>query len=321
MWAELLVPRSTGQGLAQVVAQLASVDGQVAAKSSKMVEMRTDWWSARSLLSAPLRWLGLASDMRRVRVPLFTNFHEKRDVPFTVAHVAVKVGGDNCKTRSTACSAAEVESGVLKVRLRLGWLRRAVYWLRPGRLALPLLGLAAIGALMGGGAAAFVFLALLLWAGFSAGSGREAEAGADELGSVAGSDDAVSVSWVSDASSSLLRDLSDDEGEPPVPRQPSGTRGTAGTAAGFRPGRARAAGAGGGAEELLSVAGTSSAAAVAAAAEAADKYGGRPKSAGEARAGRPADSAMGSEAGAASGGLAGILRRRMAGGAKPSSSQ
>ena len=48
----------------------------------------------RSLALAPLRWLGLVSDIRTLRVPLFPGgFREKRDVPFALAEVAIKVDG------------------------------------------------------------------------------------------------------------------------------------------------------------------------------------------------------------------------------------
>lgn len=47
VWAELLVPRGGSQGLAQVVAELTSLDGRVAAKASRVVELRTEWWSLR----------------------------------------------------------------------------------------------------------------------------------------------------------------------------------------------------------------------------------------------------------------------------------
>ena len=57
VWVELQVPRGTGQGLAQVVAQLTSVDGRVAAKASRAVMLRTDCWSFRCGRGGPLlRW-------------------------------------------------------------------------------------------------------------------------------------------------------------------------------------------------------------------------------------------------------------------------
>ena len=152
VWVELTVPRASGQGLAQVVAQLTSLDGRVAAKASRAVMLRSDWWSLRcvwvctlppcqggrckrgalavstllccmhapilvgscsawlcphprdvlsarlrhrhrrSLALAPLRWVGLASYVRVVRVPLFTRYQEKQGVPFMMAQVSIKVG-------------------------------------------------------------------------------------------------------------------------------------------------------------------------------------------------------------------------------------
>lgn len=47
VWAELQVPRSGGLGLAQVAAELASLDGRVAAKASRVVPLHTRWWSLR----------------------------------------------------------------------------------------------------------------------------------------------------------------------------------------------------------------------------------------------------------------------------------
>lgn len=50
VWLELDVPRGSGQGVAQVVAQLSSLDGRVAAKASRAVLLRTDWWSMGCVL-------------------------------------------------------------------------------------------------------------------------------------------------------------------------------------------------------------------------------------------------------------------------------
>lgn len=45
VWAELDVPRGTGPRVAQVVAELRTLDGRLAAKSSNAVMLRTEWWS------------------------------------------------------------------------------------------------------------------------------------------------------------------------------------------------------------------------------------------------------------------------------------
>lgn len=37
--------------------------------------------------------MGLGGDVRMVRLPLFTNYREKREVPFMVARLAIKVRG------------------------------------------------------------------------------------------------------------------------------------------------------------------------------------------------------------------------------------
>lgn len=174
--------------------------------------------------------------------------------------------------------AAEVVSATLKVRLRLGLLRRAIYAVRPGPLGLLALGSAALALVLGGGGAALVFLALLLWTGLG-GGGREAGAGGEEQSSssVSGAEEISSVSGISDASSSLLRELDGEREAPPSP-----------------------------------------APAAAAAAEKVEQWwdalpgtsgGGRPG--GKPAAAGPADSAMGSGSGAR--GLAAAMRRRTSG--------
>ncbi len=183
------------------------------------------------------------------------------------------------QTRNPAW-AAEVVSATLKVRLRLGLLRRAIYSLRPGPLAALALGCAAVGMLLGGGGAALLFLGLLLYAGFTSG-GRSGRAASSVAGDEASSSVSVSAleevsaaSGISEASSSLLREI-EEEGEAaegaPLPPSPL-------------PSAAAAA------EKVERwLPSTSAAAAV---------------PGGQGKAGRPADSAMGSE-GAAAG-----LRRR-----------
>lgn len=63
MWAELQVPRGGSQGLAQVVAELTSLDGQVAAKASQVVALRTDVWS--------LRWVATDLPNDALAAPVF----------------------------------------------------------------------------------------------------------------------------------------------------------------------------------------------------------------------------------------------------------
>jgi hypothetical protein len=45
----------------------------------------------RSLLTAPLRWAGLADGARRMRVMLFQDYREREKAPFLVFQVAIKV--------------------------------------------------------------------------------------------------------------------------------------------------------------------------------------------------------------------------------------
>lgn len=218
------------------------------------------------------------------------------------------------QVRSPGCE-PEVMSATVKVQLRLGLLRRAVYMVRPGRLLLPLLGAGAAAALFGGTTAAVVLLVLLAFTGFGGGGEEKAEGAADELGSDAGSE-VAEVSSVSEASSSLLRQLSDDEGEPPSPRETLATLAGAGGRGGWAGGGRRAA-----AERwhdplLPDVAAGSSSLGGAGRVGLEETYGRKPAG----RAQRPADSAMGSEPSTGSGLLAAAVRRR-AGTAKPSSSQ
>lgn len=189
------------------------------------------------------------------------------------------------QTRNPAW-AAEVVSATLKVRLRLGLLRRAIYSLRPGPLTALALGCAAVGMLLGGGGAALLFLGLLLYAGFSSGAGGRAASSAagDEASSsvsVSALEEVSAASGISEASSSLLREIEEEEGEAgegqPFPASPL-------------PSAAAAA------EKVERWLPSTSAAA------AAD---------GQRKPGRPADSAMGSEGSAAVAGL-----RRRAGGFK-----
>ena len=117
--------------------------------------------------------------------------------------------------------AAEVVSAELKVQLRLGLVRRAIYTLRPGTLLALVLGGAAVAMMLGGGAAALLFLALLLYAGVSSRGSAASEGEAASVSGASGYEEVSSVSGVSDASSSLLRELDGEgtahEGSPPSP--------------------------------------------------------------------------------------------------------
>jgi hypothetical protein len=196
---------------------------------------------------------------------------------------------------------AEVLSANLKVQLRLGFLRRIAYTLRPGPLGLLLLGTGAAGALLGGGAATAVFLGLLVYAGFGA-SGGGAAGMADEAGSAAGDDDVSSVSGVSEASSSLLHEF-EEEGEPPSPRQHPGMPTAAAAGAAMPPTPVVL---GPGRREMWQDALEELGVAPAAAPRGGERTGRKPTAG-------PADSAMGSEAGSS---WAASLRRRI-GGDKP----
>lgn len=115
---------------------------------------------------------------------------------------------------------AEVVSATLCVRLRLGLLRRALYSLRPGPLLLLALGAAGTAMLLGGCTAALLFLGLLLWAHVGGGGATEASEAADEASSSSLSAEAEqlsSASGVSEASSSLLRELEGEGEAPPSP--------------------------------------------------------------------------------------------------------
>lgn len=47
VWVELEVPQDTGQGVAQVVAQLTSLDGRPAAKASRALMLQSSSWRLR----------------------------------------------------------------------------------------------------------------------------------------------------------------------------------------------------------------------------------------------------------------------------------
>lgn len=113
---------------------------------------------------------------------------------------------------------AEVVSATLYVRLRLGLLRRALYSLRPGPLLLLALACAGAALLLGGCTAALLFSGLLLWAHSGGGAAETGEADEASSSISAQAEQLSSASGVSEASSSLLRELDGEAGAaPPSP--------------------------------------------------------------------------------------------------------
>lgn len=169
--------------------------------------------SRSSLALSPLRVLGVGGGIRRLRVPLFHGYRERQEAPFMAAHVAVKA--------RNPLNPAEVVSAVLKVRLRLGIVRRVIYWFRPRPVLALALGAGGLGLLLGGGATALAFIALLLLAGFGGGGAAQDKAAAaegDDVYSDAESGvELSSDSGGSEASSSLLRDAEQQEAGPSRP--------------------------------------------------------------------------------------------------------
>lgn len=192
VWLDLQLPPPTsapsargscnGGGMAQVVAELVTLDGKTLARASRPLLLRQGGNTLWTVLTAPLRWVGLADGSKEVRVELFKNFREVDKAPFTVFQVAIK-------TRDPGW-APELLSAQVSVRLRMGLLRSILYTLRPGTLLMLLLGGSALACLLGGSTAAAVCFALwlyTLWGAYRSEGAAEKAAGEAGEGSEAGS--------------------------------------------------------------------------------------------------------------------------------------
>lgn len=110
----------------------------------------------RSLLAAPLRWTGLWKEHRYiVPVKLFSNYIDRRDIPFTGVKVTIKPRKND--------GGPMVLSAEVRVHLRVGIIRKVLYHLRPYTLLAFALGAGAACAAVGGSLAATAFLILLAY--------------------------------------------------------------------------------------------------------------------------------------------------------------
>ena len=184
VWLAMEAPdvdaRGGGGGAAgdvfQVRAELLAPDGRVLAAASRPALLPPRSRAARALRSAalaPLVVLGLADELRTLRVPLFSGYRDRPDAPFVALRVAlagrVPAGTSPAAGPGPPPALAAVR-GV--VSHRLGLARRLLYYVRPGdALAWPLFALAAAAIAGGGAAAALCGLGWALTAGRRGGGG------------------------------------------------------------------------------------------------------------------------------------------------------
>lgn len=201
VWLAMEAPdvdaRGGGGGAAgdvfQVRAELLAPDGRVLAAASRPALLPPRSRAARALRSAalaPLVVLGLADELRTLRIPLFSGYRDRPDAPFVALRIALAgrvPAGASPAAGPGAPPALAAVRGI--VSQRLGLARRLLYYVRPGdALAWPLFALAAAAIAGGGAAAALCGLGWALTAGWVGGRGGRG-------GSGAGEDDAVRPPW------------------------------------------------------------------------------------------------------------------------------
>ncbi|KAL4540024.1 hypothetical protein Ndes2437B_g01640 [Nannochloris sp. 'desiccata'] len=159
VWLDFTVP-ALGDGtreaaeLAYIVAELKSVDNRSAARSTQPVLLRSHSAILWRVLSAPLHWTGLLSDARVVSVKVFSNYIERRDIPFANFKVTIKSRGE---------TSPKVLSASLRIHLRVGFIRRTLYHLRPHSLIALAMGAGAICAVVGGSIGASLCIAVVVY--------------------------------------------------------------------------------------------------------------------------------------------------------------
>lgn len=106
------------------------------------------------MLSAPLHWAGLLSDDHVISVKVFSNYIERPDIPFANIKVIIKSRGD---------ASPKVLSATVRVHLRVGFISRILYHLRPHSLIALSMGASAICAILGGSIVAGLCIAALIY--------------------------------------------------------------------------------------------------------------------------------------------------------------
>lgn len=105
--------------------------------------------------------MGLQGDARTVSVQLFSDYAERREAPFDAFQVSLRP--------RPGAPAPPVVGAALRVHLRVGWLRWALYHARPHSLLALAMGAGAACALAGGAGGVALCLCLLayllLWGG------------------------------------------------------------------------------------------------------------------------------------------------------------
>jgi len=103
-------------------------------------------------LSAPFQWTGILSTDHTVKIRLFTDYRERQDTPFVGFKLVVK---------PRTHSGPDLLGASLHIELRVGILRRFLYYLRPRSLMGLALAAGALAAIVGGSTGTLLCLALL----------------------------------------------------------------------------------------------------------------------------------------------------------------
>jgi hypothetical protein len=140
--------RGVRSDVAHVTTELRSTNGRLADRAVQTVLLRRSGSMLRTLKS-PLRWMGFVEDTQIIPLKVFANYKEQADRPFTALHVAIK---------SLNHLAPEILNVRSRVRLRLGLIRRLLFYIKPNVLLALVLGSCAVAAAVAG---SFVSVAIL----------------------------------------------------------------------------------------------------------------------------------------------------------------
>ncbi|KFM23618.1 hypothetical protein F751_2877 [Auxenochlorella protothecoides] len=169
---ELRVPGTRFEGgMVQAVAELQTADGRLAARTSSAIRLHGRRRSLWSFATAPYRWVGVLGDAHIIKVPLFIRYSEKAGLPFVRFKAALK--------SPHAKWVPEILSAQVRVNVRLGLVRGALYWIRPNVLLGLLLAAGAVCAAVGGSITSLVFLGLWIQSCGGRGKGPAVEPSAE----------------------------------------------------------------------------------------------------------------------------------------------
>lgn len=163
VWIDFTVPGSSVGGpsrkgeLVHVTVELMSVDGRIAARATQPVLLHGRRLGMWTLATTPLRVLGLLGDDVILPIQLIHNFQELKEVPFDMFRLVIKARNSE---------GPEILAASARVNLRVGFLRRILYHLRPSTLLAMLLGAAAASAVLGGSATVGICLVILAFSAF-----------------------------------------------------------------------------------------------------------------------------------------------------------